>query len=271
MYRSDTFFVLNPIMVHCTTRCVVLFCCCFCRHPTVLGIQRATIVWHTLSTHWVLEHSQYKGHVMPFCPHAHFSCYIGFLCQIDFLGLYLTIKASHPSNPLQNCCFAPPVTDVEKLWKYCDCSEDQWNKMVLEEVSISLAFCAQEQKKQHHRRLYILSIIFMTQTHLEVRTESFSTDRIMLSLAAIGRAPRLNPQVISLGCFNVRLPKIPDLLYFSTVQTHHTCQYCKSNPSGIYKHTFPVASNSPHSLRILWCKLDIWWTSDDGTWIYTSH
>lgn len=75
---------------------------------------------------------------------------------------------------------------MEKLWNYCDCSEGEQNKMVLGEVSISLTYCALEQMKLNTTEdCTLYPLFFMTQTHLEVYTESSNSERIMLSLAAI--------------------------------------------------------------------------------------
>ncbi len=76
---------------------------------------------------------------------------------------------------------------MEKLWNYCDCSEDEQNKMVLGEVSSSLTYCALEQMILNTTEdCTLYPLFFMTQTHLEVCPESSNSERIMLSLAAIG-------------------------------------------------------------------------------------
>lgn len=78
--------------------------------------------------------------------------------------------------------------------------------MVLGEVSISPAYCALEQKKPNTTEdCTLFPLFFMTQTHLEVCTESFNTERIILSLAAIGWAT-VSPAAISSGCFSISLP-----------------------------------------------------------------
>lgn len=96
---------------------------------------------------------------------------------------------------------------MEKLWNDCDCSEDEQNIMVLGEVSISAAYCALERKKVSTTEdCTLYPLFFMTQTHLEVCTESFNTERIMLSLAADGCAT-VSPAAISSGCFSISLLK----------------------------------------------------------------
>lgn len=92
-----------------------------------------------------------------------------------------------------------------RLWNHRDCSEDAQNKMVLGEVSNSLTYCALKQRKVNTTEdCTLYPLFFMTQTHLEICTEPSNTERIMLSLAAIGWAT-VSPVAISSGCFSISL------------------------------------------------------------------
>lgn len=101
----------------------------------------------------------------------------------------MPFQTSHPGDPAPknfHIVLQHIGTDVEKLWNHCDCSEDAQNKMVLGEVSNSLTYCALKQRKVNTTEDCTLHpLFFMTQTHLEICTESSNTERIMLSLAAI--------------------------------------------------------------------------------------
>lgn len=79
-----------------------------------------------------------------------------------------------------------------KLLNYCDCSEDEQNKMLLGEVSIFHSILCPRAKETERRRLSstLYPLSFMTQIHLEVCTESFGAERIIPSLAAIGLSSR---------------------------------------------------------------------------------
>lgn len=104
--------------------------------------------------------------------------------------LVISLNTPHPSDPPSQApsyCLAAEGTDVEKLWNNCDCSEDEQNKTVLGEVSISLTYCALEQMKLNTTEdCALYPLFFMTGTHLEVYTESSNSERIRSSLAAVG-------------------------------------------------------------------------------------
>lgn len=73
-----------------------------------------------------------------------------FLCHVELLKLLMSFKTSHPSDPSPKIFHIVSQhigTDVQKLWNYCDCSEDVQNKTVLGEVSNSLTYCASKQRK----------------------------------------------------------------------------------------------------------------------------
>lgn len=136
------------------------------------------------------------------------SFYITFLCHVELLKLLMPFQTSHPSDPAPknfHIVLQHIGTDVEKLWNHRDCSEDAQNKMVLGEVSNSLTYCALKQRKVNTTEdCTLYPLFFMTQTHLEICTEPSNTERIMLSLAAIGWAT-VSPVAISSGCFSISL------------------------------------------------------------------
>lgn len=70
-------------------------------------------------------------------------------------------------------------------------------------------------------------LFFMTQTHLEVCTESSNTERIMLSLAAIAWAT-VSPVAISSGCFSIS-PSTPLWKKLATSQTFLLVSCCISD------------------------------------------
>lgn len=78
------------------------------------------------------------------------------------------LKLPQPSATSPSCCFPALGTDVEELWNYCDCSEDEQNKAALGEVSDSTTYCALEQNKCNTTEdCTLYPLFFMTQTHLE--------------------------------------------------------------------------------------------------------
>lgn len=82
----------------------------------------------------------------------------------------------------------------EQMWRklrnYCDCSEEEQNKNGAgRSQHFFTILCPRAKEMERRRRLCIVSIIFMTPTHLEVCTQSFNTEKFISSPCAVGFRP----------------------------------------------------------------------------------